>query len=263
MSQRYGGQLVYLGRDEYSVIEVVESGRERHLHFGTESRQSSMLLHHPVSLALSYTRAMLAGLLLCDEPQRVLLLGLGGGSLVRFLHHHFPELQIDVVELRPAVVEIAHQWFGLPQDERITIHIDDASAFMRGRSVELHGNYDLILVDVFDAVGIAPGVGSGHFFAMCRERLCRTGVVSINLWCEDELSVDDYLDELQHQLGGNRLRLPVEGRANLIGLVTRETRTRRELARMGERAAALDARIDLGLGGLARQLRKFNSGVLR
>ena len=77
------------------LIEVVDEGDTRSLYFGGHVLQSSMYLSAPQKLALSYTRFMAAPLLIDDAPERILVVGVGAGSLVRFFHHHFPDARID------------------------------------------------------------------------------------------------------------------------------------------------------------------------
>ena len=127
------GILINRTQDEYGTIEVIEEGGLCSLHFGSRPKQSSMFLHDPWRLALSYTRAMTAALLFNPQPQRALLVGLGGGSLAKFLLHHFPDCQIDVVELRKEVVNLAYDYFQLPLDNRLNVVIGDASALNRFR----------------------------------------------------------------------------------------------------------------------------------
>ena len=93
---RYGGIVIHQSRDEHGTIEVVEDGAYRSLHFGSEPKQSSMELHNPIRLALTYTRAMTAALLFNDAPRSVLLIGLGGGSLAKFLLHHALEMRTGI-----------------------------------------------------------------------------------------------------------------------------------------------------------------------
>ncbi len=263
MGERHGGRLVYLTQDELGPIEVVEQGPERRLHFGTGACQSAMLLAHPQTLVLRYTRAMLAALLLNPEPRRVLLMGLGGGSLVRFLLAHYPQLSLHALELRPAVAEVARDWFGLPEGERLRITLGDGADYILSAPLDEGHRYDLILLDGFDAAGIAPSVGGEVFFSMCHERLLPGGALAINLWCEDTLGVDDYLEPLGLAFGDRPLRLPLAGRDNLIGLVGREPVGRRRFEQLAQQAARLDARLDLGMSAFARQLRREAGGRRR
>lgn len=146
--KKYHGQLLHSTLDEHGPIEVVDiQQRLRCLHFGNSTQQSAMFLYNPIVLVHKYTQAMLTSL--CwQTPQRVLLLGLGAGSIAKFLHHHFHELHIDAVELRPALIDIATEYFSLPEeDERFTIHRCAAEDFIAQHDIEI--KYDLILVDLF------------------------------------------------------------------------------------------------------------------
>ena len=46
---------------------------------------------------------------------RVLCIGLGGGTLPLFLQHHFPGMQVDVVEIDPIVLAAAEEAMGFPR----------------------------------------------------------------------------------------------------------------------------------------------------
>ena len=163
--QRFGGELIYHGRDEHGAIEVVDAHGVRSLHFGTAPRQSSQSLHHPNRPELPYVRAMLSALLFIGEPQTVLLIGLGGGSLAKFVLAQFPQCQVDAIERQPAVVEIAHNYFGLPRDTRLSILVGEATERVQNLAVQRPGYYDLILIDAYDHVGLDPSINALDFMA--------------------------------------------------------------------------------------------------
>ena len=98
--RKYHGTVIHRSQDSRGVIEVVDDGCTRSLHFGNAVRQSAMDLNRPEYLVLTYTRAMMSCLLFKPTPCKVLLIGLGGGSLAKFLLHHIPNCTIDAVELR-------------------------------------------------------------------------------------------------------------------------------------------------------------------
>jgi spermidine synthase len=56
------------------------------------------------------------GLALAERPQRVLIVGLGGGTIPSMFRKYLPDLQIDTVELDPEVVQVAKQYFGFRED---------------------------------------------------------------------------------------------------------------------------------------------------
>src|SRR5678816_621315 len=104
-----------------------------------------MSLADPLQGHFEYTEYFHMPWLWNDQIQRVLMIGLGGGSTQRsFLHYH-PGVQIDTAELDPVVVQVAHDYFKLPQSENLKIHEIDGRVFLR-RSTN---QYDLIVLDAY------------------------------------------------------------------------------------------------------------------
>jgi spermidine synthase len=234
--------LVFSCHDEEGVIEVVDDLDTRALYFGTSARQSAMSREEPHRLVLSYTRAMLSGLLFTGKPRSALVLGLGGGSLPRFLMHVFPTCRIDVVERRAKVAQVAHNYFQLDRSPRLRTHLCDAAVFLRedGRT------YDLVLVDLHDPKGTAPLVTEAGFFASCARRLAPRGVFAINLWADPSESVPPaLLRDHRATFEDRHLVLPVTGKGNriLLGLpFTVASYTRQHLD-----AKAVELQVRLGI----------------
>ncbi len=139
-----------------------------------------MRIQKPNALELSYTREMMAGLLLREAPwpREVLLIGLGAGSLVKFIYHQLPDTRITVVEIDPQVEIIARLHFKLPDDpKRINIIIDDGADFMRQSGKQ----FDAIFIDGFDKEGRAGILDTLPFYQACRSRLTDRGLMSVNL----------------------------------------------------------------------------------
>lgn len=254
------GILVHATRDADGLIEVIDDADTRSLYFGTRARQSSMRLADPLALPLAYTRNMLTALLFRPQPRRILLIGLGGGSLARFLHAHLPGSLLDCVESRPAVVELARRFFQLPSHDRLGIHIGQGADFL-DTCPPLH--YDLILIDAFDGDGINPGVCAPAFFAASRRVLAPGGVVSTNLWASPDAALKAVLANMAAGFDGQILRLPVEERANLVTLALDRSHTRRELQALRPRAHELGHRLRLDLPQQLRTLVHHNSGLMR
>jgi spermidine synthase len=246
--------LVFSCHDEEGVIEVVDDFDTRALYFGTSARQSAMSREEPHRLVLSYTRSMLSALLFTREPRSALVLGLGGGSLPRFLMHVFPTCRIDVVERRAKVVHVAHDYFHLARSRRLRTHVCDAAVFLRedpGRT------YDLVLVDLHDRKGTAPLVTEAGFFASCARRVAARGVLAINLWTDHSENVPpSILRDHRAAFEDRHLVLPVTGKWNciLLGLSFAVA----SYARQHLDAKAIDLQARLGiefpqlLAGLAR-----------
>jgi spermidine synthase len=217
----YDGLVVHQAQSDDGVIEVVDHGDTRSLHFGTFPRQSSMSLRTPYTLELSYTEAMMACLILNSSPEKILVVGLGGGSLVKFLLHHFPRCQIDVVEYRQDVIEVAQRYFGVPtNDPRLTIHHGDGYLFVQDCYYQAESDYDLLLVDAYDHVGMSASVGIQAFFDACAGILSRQGVMSINLWGSEHALFNQTMSRINHSFEGRTMILPVKNKGNVIGLAT-------------------------------------------
>ena len=162
-------------------IDISEEAGVRYLHFGSDWVQGAMRIARPWSLELDYTREMMTALLLRPEqswPRKVLQIGLGAASVTKFLYRHRPDCKITVVEIDPAVVPTAYQYFKLPDDpQRIHIEIADGADFV----IANKGKYDLILVDGFDSNARAGRLDSLPFYLDCKSRLTRDGLMAVNL----------------------------------------------------------------------------------
>jgi spermidine synthase len=161
-------------------IDISEEAGVRYLHFGSDWVQGAMRIARPWALELDYTRDMMFPLLLKrgNWPKRVLLIGMGSASLLKFLYRFRPEAHLTVVEIAPDVVNVARQYFKLPRDdERIEILIGDGVEYMK-QGGDL---FDLILVDGFDPDARAGQLDTVHFYSTCRARLANTGLLVVNL----------------------------------------------------------------------------------
>ncbi len=144
-----------------------------------EEVQSRLDPTDPLALPSAYTQAMLLALLWQPRPRRILLIGLGGGRLQMTLHHYLERTTLHTVELDPLVVEIAERFFGLVQDSRQRIIVQDGRDYLRRTAGRL--TYDLILLDAYRAQGVPPHLNTREFYAECRTCLAPGGVVATNL----------------------------------------------------------------------------------
>jgi len=161
-------------------IEVSEQSGVRYLHFSDQWIQGAMRIQRPNALELAYTREMMAGLLLRETPwpREVLLVGLGAGSLAKFIYHKLPETRITVVEIDPQVEIVARLHFKLPDDPlRLRVVIGDGARYM----LQDGPVFDYILIDGFDKSGRAGVLDTEPFYQACRARLTSEGLLSINL----------------------------------------------------------------------------------
>lgn len=261
----YGdGTLVHQAQSDEGIIEVVDSGDMRSLHFGTYPRQSSMRFSDPVFLELSYTQVMMGCLLLNPSPQRALVIGLGGGSLVKFLLHHFPHCQVDVVEYRRDVIEVAEHYFEVPVNHpRLDIVQGDGYLHVSRLFYETASSYDLLLVDAYDHNGMAASVGVQPFFDACNGILSADGVMGINLWGSDRPTFNTTMQRINQSFDGRAMLLPVENKGNVIALATQFEVSHRDLKQLRSSVDEWEMRYRINLPrslqNLIRQNRNFIS----
>ena len=97
--------------DDNESVYISEKFGVRTLHIGSDTVQSAMRIARPNDLEVVYTRSMMAFLLFAPPPRRVLMVGLGGGSLAKFIYHRLPDAVTEVLEINPQVVAVARRLF--------------------------------------------------------------------------------------------------------------------------------------------------------
>jgi spermidine synthase len=253
-------RIVFDGTSRYSHLQVIDAGSSRTLVFihddGQKVVESRYRPDAPDRLDVAYTRVMFAGYLFRREQQRCLIVGLGGGSMVRFLERFFPEVAIDVIEIDPLVVEVAAKYFQVEPSERVRIITQDAYDFV-AQSQEL---YDVVCLDAFlkvsdatDSTGVPLELRTLEFLSQVRRRLRPGGLVVSNI--HERPSTPGDIKTLGTGFASLYV-FPVPGTGNII--VVSSTSTRRvDPAELESRGRALDDRAHFGFSfeGIAKMLR--------
>ncbi len=209
----YDGTVIHKNRDTFGELIVAESGLVRSLYFGKRSVQSSMFIDFPDDLVLYYSRAIMSALIFNRYPKRALIIGLGGGSLVKFLLRACPDCRITVVELRQKVIELAHEYFSLPENHaNLQIINADGWQYIMDRRIEESSPFDLIFVDAYDDSGLATAVEGIDFMTKCKQCLSRDGVLAYNLWTGPNGNFPRCRDMLDRVFDGSVLQLVLPGK---------------------------------------------------
>ncbi len=248
-------RVVYREHWDNTLIEIIDNGDCRSLLFGGSVLQSSMSLTAPHRLVLSYTRCMMAPLLANDAPERVLIVGIGAGSLVRFLYHHLSSCRIVGVDIAPHIVKLAYGYFLLPDSQRFTVHYQDGYDYLS--HLPKSEAFDLILIDAFNGAGMAESVYNPAFFALCRQHLQPAGLISINLWSGDK----DKMASVKRQINarfGPLLALPVPHRGNVICIAGNQTELSRLATASRQRRNQLGDRFSIDFDEITGVCRKNN-----
>ncbi|MFT7560595.1 MAG: spermidine synthase [Flavobacteriales bacterium] len=172
---------IYRSYDEYGLIQVFDDGNQRQLVFDSGDQQSAMLKAEPSKLLFEYTRAMALVLIFKSKPSSMLLLGLGGGSLVRYMAQQYSDAHIVAVELRPAVIEVAHRYFDLPRMANLDVIEGEAESYLRANEPN---TYSIIFSDIYNASGVNELQLQESYIAMCYECLADDGWLVLNCWRE-------------------------------------------------------------------------------
>jgi spermidine synthase len=171
-----------LGLGHGSGPRIRLSGGHQVLHFGQVDIQSEMDPRHPDALMLSYTRLMMGFVFWQPMPRRVLMVGLGGGSLLKFCHRHWPQTDITVVEIDPQVIALREAFLIPPDGPRLRVVLADGAEYVQAPELE---PFDVILVDGYDGNRMASSLGTAGFYAHCQRLLHPEGVLVCNLHSSD------------------------------------------------------------------------------
>ena len=229
-------KIIYQKQSPYSLVVVTEDDRGmRTLSFGTGGvRQSVFKVGDLDHLELPYAPVMVSGLALCPEPRRVLVVGLGGGSIPSFLHKHYPKTRIDAVEIDPVVVEVAKQFFGFREDATLKAHVQDGRQFIEDRP----NTYDVIFLDAFGSEEIPYHLTTREFLMAVRRAVTPQGAVLADVWGPGLNPLYDAMVRTYQEVFDELYLLEVEGSGNriLIALPRKLRLTREEF---GRRAGAI------------------------
>jgi spermidine synthase len=185
------GQLIHKKDSLYHRIFVYQHRSVVTLQFGKRpavQAQSQVNLNDLRQHRLEYTRLAFCGLLYEPEPQKMLVLGLGGGVIPREMHHYLPELEIDVVEIDPEIPPIAKRFFGFRKDDKLRVHIDDGRMFIKKHlRLDPVPKYDLIILDAFNSDYIPFHLMTKEFLEEVKGILTEDGVVIANVFYNNRL----------------------------------------------------------------------------
>lgn len=177
------GEVVVTERvsPNYTVFVIEDAEGVRRLRFERDGvDQSAVVIGDPDQLVFQYMRGLIAAFALRPEPERVLIVGLGGGTLPMFLRHHLPHAHIDMVEIDPVVLDVAKKDLGFHEDAELVVHIADGRKFIEDATE----TWDVIVLDAYGADEIPPALATRPFYEAVRKRLAPGGLVAANVWSE-------------------------------------------------------------------------------
>ena len=243
-------------RAEAGGIEVTEERGVRTLHLGSRAIQSAMRINRPWDLELAYTRAMMGFLMFQPLPQEVLMVGLGGGSLAKFIRKQRPQTHITAVEIDPQVIAAARAHFELPHnDETLDVIEGDGALYVRQHPQSA----DVVLLDGFDAGNQVEALATQTFYTACRRALKPGGLLVVNLWGQD-VAFAEYLARLKRAFDDAVGWISVQNKTNVIVFAFADADPQSRLEAMRPKLEDLSKRWGLDLRGFARDIQWPKAG---
>lgn len=185
------------------------------LYFTLDQLQSRMCNQRPTHLDVDYTRTMMGFLMFNREPAHIAMIGLGGGSLLKFCYRHLPATQLTVVEINPHVIALRAE-FQVPDDpDRISVHCADGADFVRQITSQIQPRFDVILVDGFDCQGQAASLCSQDFYEDCYLALSPRGIMVANLH-HDHPDHATFTGRIRDAFDGNVMEIASKEKSNSI-----------------------------------------------
>ncbi len=175
-------KVVHSERSLYRNILVTEEYSRRCLQFSVkrdQRSQSCINLNYPKQMVFSYTKMMMASLLLNSTPKRILIIGLGGGTLPMALSQLLPESEITAVEIDAAVVKVAEDFFRFRKSKSVVVEVQDARVFGK-RAALKKLKYDLIMLDAYNGDYIPEHLLTREYLEECKKLLSDNGVLVAN-----------------------------------------------------------------------------------
>ena len=252
-------EVIHEERSLYRTILITEHHTTICLQFSVQKNQrnqSCIDTRRPKVMVFEYTKMMMAALLLNPEPRRVLIVGLGGGTLAMALAELFPEATIDGIEIDPAVVRVAEQFFGFDPGPTITVHEQDARVFTK-RALLRNASYDLIMLDAFNGDYIPEHLMTKEYLEETKQLLAPNGVLVANTF-----SISDLYDHesITYQIVfGRFLNFKSHDSSNRVVIATKGPFPIEAV--MAKRANALRDRLEPFEVPLKSYIRKLDWGI--
>jgi spermidine synthase len=235
-----------------TTVHISETRGLRLMHLGDDAIQSRMRIDRPDELSLAYTRAMMGGLMFLPHARDFLMIGLGGGSLAKFIHRRLPRARVTAVEINAQVLIAARTMFGVPKDgRRFQALLGDGAKLVRTLQP---ASYDIVLLDAYCGGRQVPAITRRAFYERVRAVLRPRGVLVINC-IADQPELRGYLDNLCHAFGGRVWAVPTPPDDNLVVFALGEAIAEPTIESLQPRALRWQERLALPFRRWVRDLR--------
>ncbi len=183
------------------------------LKFDRLAIQSEINAVEPHQLRMKNLQLLMGLLLFMDAPKSVLLLGVGGGSLIQFMRHYFPDTHITGVEYDEELLQFVQKHLLLPQpDDSLKYEISDARDYI----AHCNQQFDLIIVDIFNGDQTPEWLIQNDTSKRLKRLLSKRGALGFNLLIENEKVFTRFYQQLRNQFARQTLVIESEDYENLL-----------------------------------------------
>jgi spermidine synthase len=201
-------------------------------------------LRRPYELLIDYTRYMFLSYVFRPQPERVLIVGLGGGSMIHFLKHYDKNVKVDVAEIDQKIVQIADKYFDVRTGGNVKIINTDASEYLMHPTEH---RYDVIYLDAFlkpsdetDSTGVPVRLKTILFYKEMQKRLKPDGLAVFNI--NPHQTIDEDIGRIREAFAQTYVfRLPDFGGTVVVASLAP---ARMQFRALLEEAAKLDHRFN-------------------
>jgi spermidine synthase len=114
-----------------------------------------------------------------SDIQNILILGLGGGSVVGLIKKYWPEAKITAVDIDPVIVGLGEKYLGLNKNG-VKVVISDAYKFLTSNVSHRTSKFDLILVDLYRGDEFPKEFHTEKFVKLVKSNLVGDGTAVFN-----------------------------------------------------------------------------------
>ena len=214
-------KTIHQERSLYRNIVVSEERGRRCLVFTIkrdERNQTCKDMRDPKRVVFPYVRMTLAGLLVNPNPESVLVVGLGGGTIPVLLAELYPDADIKVVEIDPAVITVAKTYFDFSETDKLTVDAVDARVYIKRAKLRKQ-KYDLVILDAFTGEYIPEHLMTAEFLHESNDLLTENGVLIANTFSNSKLY--DHESATYAEVFGRFLNLKMPDTGNRVIVATK------------------------------------------
>lgn len=216
-------EIIHSERSLYKNVIVEDSGNTRCLKFSLkrkESSQSCIDKLNPKALVFNYTKLLFSSFLVMNEPKNVLIIGLGGGTMSNSIHQLYPNANITNIEIDPAVVKVAREYFNFIENDHVITKITDGRIFIKRAGLK-NQQYDWIILDAFNGEYIPEHLMTKEFLTEVKSVLSPNGILAANTFSISKLY--NYESATYHDVFGDFFNVKFNNHSNRVILASKNT----------------------------------------